>query len=231
MDWLDQIMADELNSEDEDLLRAADYGGDAHVFSKRYTDAMIALCSGKKRTPWTVICRRLLVAAAIIALLVGTAGAFWGEITSFFVQRFDRYSDLRMTQYAPDMESIEVDRDFVPEDWGRFWFPAVLPADYSLVSAQTIETCYSISFENGEGKSIQFVQWPGITGHATDDEGTPLADVYIGSCKAVGLEKDINGEIYRLISWTDGETSFELVGVLGMDELVAIGERLVLIEE
>ena len=100
-----------------------------------------------------------------------------------------------------------------------------------MVSAQTIETCYSISFENGEGKSIQFVQWPGITGHATDNEGTPLADVYIGSCKAVGLEKDINGEIYRLISWTDGETSFELVGVLGMDELVAIGERLVLIEE
>lgn len=222
----DTALSVAIAEEDEALQRQTPE--EDHQFSEAHQKQMQSLFrSQRKKRASKRILTRTLLAAAVCTLLVGSAVAtsFWDEIRSFIIQQYDGYIEARN---VPDMVPYEVSMENIPEEWTEFWWPKYMTEGYEFAEGKELFPSKKLYFSDGTNELI-LESWKANHGSRFDSEGSGDT-VYIDGFAATTLVKEMDGIPQNYIAWSNGETNFELVGVLTFEELVMIAESLVWIE-
>lgn len=228
MTRLDYLIDLTVNAEDKDLLALSETSGD-HTFSESYNSNMQKLFKKKRLRKLPARWRYAAASIIIVATLAGaaTAGAFWSEITAFFQTIYSQYANFNLTPSQSPRPPIN---DDVLNSWDGYWFPGYMVENYEFDHAAGKGNAKQITFTTDQGLSIQFKQTAATSTLESDIEGIRIYDILINDFNAFAFKKDIgNLTIYTLV-WSDGTTSFYLIGQVSLEELIDIAENIAYVE-
>ena len=221
---LEPANRDHMDSEEPELLGE----GAHHEFSAKYRSEMAelfqSLAARKRRR--SRIAKTLVVVLVAAALTVGRSEAFLQNLSWMFQTAFGQYVELgTKAQVKPENELLSQ----LPEDWTDFWVPKRTVEQFNFFEFVDGDIRKIIHFLNEDGQHIALEQWKTTFNVRSDNEGTEVYGLYVNGCEVYAFEKIDATEFFRVITWSDGTTTFRLEGNVSFNTLITFAQSLIYI--
>jgi hypothetical protein len=156
----------------------------------------------------------LLILISAMSALVFSVEAVRVRVLNFFMERNDKYTEVRINEETFD--------NLTPNfDWENYYQPNYMPEGYFFESAKAIGTLKVLKYTDGENQ-ITLTQANTGTDFQLDTENAILNEIYIdGNPGQLIIKED-----KIILFWYNQEASFNIIGHVDKDEIVTIAESM-----
>lgn len=200
-----------------------------YTFSEEFEQKMSALIDsiGQRRIIPNSIKRIIIIAAAIVALIVGAlnAGAIWKSLYDLYLTCFE---DHTVATYQDISDSDLSDgSDFVAEndvavDITEYYEPSYIPEGYEEIKRENDDISKFVVFSNGHDNII-FSQSTLALSIQLDTEDSPAVYVAVGSIECHYIK---NNEYITLVFEKDGYV-FTVEGLISESEAIKMAQSII----
>lgn len=214
---------DALTPEYDDMLPQVE---NEHTFSKGFEKRMDKLVKRRSKPYYMMINTAAKRVACIVGIIViasfstvMSVASFREAFKTFIVNTFEKYSVVRSND----------DDSSVPETIKEIYgISEELIKDYSVTYDEKDDVSYNITYENNNGKTIDFYQYTKNEFKiAINTEGAQTIQVDINGHEAVYYT---DNHKYNHLIWDNGDYMLKISSNIGKDELISIAKSVQKIE-
>lgn len=214
---------DALTPEYDDMLPQVE---NEHTFSKGFEKRMDKLVKRRSKPYYMMINTAAKRVACIVEIIViasfstvMSVASFREAFKTFIVNTFEKYSVVRSND----------DDSSVPETIKEIYgISEELIKDYSVTYDEKDDVSYNITYENNNGKTIDFYQYTKNEFKiAINTEGAQTIQVDINGHEAVYYT---DNHKYNHLIWDNGDYMLKISSNIGKDELISIAKSVQKIE-
>lgn len=156
----------------------------------------------------------LLILISTMSALVFSVEAVRVRVLNFFMERNDKYTEVRINEETLDNLTPNL-------DWDNYYQPNYMPEGYFFESSKAIGSLKVLKYTDGENQ-ITLTQANTGTDFQLDTENAILNEIYIdGNPGQLIIKED-----KIILFWYNQEASFNIIGHVDKDEIITIAESM-----
>jgi hypothetical protein len=156
----------------------------------------------------------LLILISAMSALVFSVEAVRVRVLNFFMERNDKYTEVRINEETFDNLTPNL-------DWESYYQPNYMPESYFFESSKAIGSLKVLKYTDGENQ-ITFTQSNTEADFQLDTENAILNEIYIDGDPGQLIIK----EDKIILFWYNQEASFNIIGHVDKDEIITISESM-----